>query len=193
MIDALILSAGASRRMGTPKALCPLGDSVVIDRILSVLDELGIRTPKVVLAKPHGDEIARWIKKSASPVDLVWNPAPEEGMLSSISCGLRALAPVEGVLLWPVDVPLVQTATIKTLLAADRRRWLVPTFADRGGHPVWLPSEQFADVLALPSSASLRALRDTHPPLRVPVDDPEVLVDVDTPAALETAQSRLRR
>ena len=67
-------------------------------------------------------------------------------MLSSISCGLRALAPVEGVLLWPVDVPLVQTATIKTLLAADRRRWLVPTFADRGGHPVWLPSEQFDDV-----------------------------------------------
>ena len=73
------------------------------------------------------------------------------------------------------------------------QRWLVPTFDDRGGHPVWLPRALCAEVLSLPIGSSLRTLRQTHPPLRVAVDDPEIVLDIDTPEALEQAALRLRR
>lgn len=194
MIDAIVLSAGSSRRMGEPKALCRLSDSVVIDRILSTLQAVGTNRPNVVVGRPHGEAIASWLEQSAPNfAHVVWNPTPIDGMLSSIQCGLRALPPTDGVLLWPVDVPLVRPQTIRTLLGQDRRRWLVPTFSDRGGHPVWLPSELFENVLKLPSTASLRDLRDRHPPLRIAVDDPDILVDLDTPEALAAARGRLRR
>ncbi len=195
MIDAIVLAAGASRRMGEPKALCDLSGTRVVDRILSTLERIGIVSPKLVLAQPHGPAIADFIASSRRfSVEIRWNPQPEQGMLSSIQCGLFAIpTSAEGALLWPVDVPLVRPETIENLLSHDRRQWLVPTFQDRGGHPIWLPTTMFADVQALPASASLRTLRQRLPPLRVPVSDPDILLDLDTPESLQCASVRQSR
>ncbi len=195
MIDAIVLAAGASSRMGEPKALCELSGMRVIERILATLERIGIVSPKLVLAQPHGRAIADFVVDSRRfSVETCWNQQPEAGMLSSIQCGLNAVSStIDGVILWPVDVPLVKPETIEYLLSQDRRRWLVPTFQDRGGHPVWLPAMLLAEVIALPVSSSLRALRERFPPLRVPVSDEDVLLDVDTPEALKRASERLWR
>ncbi|MBL8633712.1 MAG: nucleotidyltransferase family protein [Myxococcales bacterium] len=199
MSHALILCAGASMRMGMPKALCSLGNQTLLARILDTLAQSGDTPcsikPIVVVAEPHGHAICSWLSNSRfQTIQVVWNQQPSDGMLSSIQQGLRAL-PTEsiGTLLWPVDVPLVGAQTIQTLMQHTTQRWLVPTFDDRGGHPVWLPRALCAEVLSLPIGSSLRTLRQTHPPLRVAVDDPEIVLDIDTPEALEQAALRLRR
>ncbi len=195
MNQALILCAGASTRMGEPKALCRLGEETLLGRIVRTLAEAAIPLPRVIVAAPHGEAIIAWLRtQHLQSLPLVWNPNPQDGMLSSIQCGLATLAEqVTGTLLWPVDVPLVKPQTVTELLQRDRERLVVPTFGDRGGHPVWLPSARFGDVLHLPRSSSLRELRQSHPVLRVAVDDPEVVHDLDTPQALAQAELRLRR
>jgi len=195
MSQALILCAGSSSRMGQPKALCQLAGQTILGRIVATLAEVGIQSPQVIVAAPHGTTIAAWLQaQSLSSVQLRWNLHPEDGMLSSIQCGLAQLSPsLSGTLLWPVDVPLVKAQTVQRLLDAAPERLVVPTCGDRGGHPVWLPQARFAEVLALPRPSSLRALRQSHLPLRVAVDDPEIMLDLDTPDDLAQAEQRLRR
>lgn len=195
MKQALLLCAGESTRMGQPKALCRLAGETLLGRILASLRAVGIESPRVILGAPHGSEIVAWLaSRGLTAPQLVWNPEPSDGMLSSIQCGLRALpSSVVGTLLWPVDLPLVAVSTVRCLLQADAERLVIPTFGARGGHPVWLPQSRFAEVLALPRRASLRELSKRQPPLRLPVDDPEVLEDLDTPEALAQAELRLRR
>lgn len=199
MRHALILCAGSSTRMGQPKALCSLGKQTLLERILETLaqcsDAKSSIMPIVVVAEPHGHAICHWLEPRRYPsLQVVWNQQPSYGMLSSIQQGLRALpTDAPGTLVWPVDVPLVRAETVQALMTLAAQRWLVPTFHDRGGHPVWLPARLCKDVLALPIDSSLRTLRERHPPLRVAVDDPEITQDIDTPEALAQATLRLRR
>lgn len=192
-VAALVLAAGASTRMGTgaPKALAEVAGTSMLDRVLATLADAGVE-PVVVLGPPHGEQI-----RGALPTAqrTAWNPRPELGMLSSVQVGLRALpaGAVRGALIWPVDVPLVKTATVRLLIeAADtapgRPRLVLPSHADRGGHPLWLPAALFTEALELPEGSTLRSLREGHPVLRLVVADPAVLRDVDTPADLAAAQ-----
>lgn len=198
MSQALILCAGSSTRMGQPKALCSLGNQTLLERILTTLEQSSAQQPilaTIVVAEPHGHAICRWLLESRfHSLRVVWNQRPSDGMLSSIQHGLRSLDErATGTLLWPVDVPLVKEQTVRTLLQHAAQRWLVPTREGRGGHPVWLPAALWSDVLALPVDSSLRALRDHHPALRIAVEDPEIICDIDTPEALKQADLRLRR
>ena len=120
MSQALILCAGSSSRMGQPKALCQLAGQTILGRIVATLAEVGIQSPQVIVAAPHGNAIAAWLQaQSLSSVQLRWNLHPEDGMLSSIQCGLAQLSPSHsGTLLWPVDVPLVKAQTVQRLLDA---------------------------------------------------------------------------
>lgn len=192
-VAALVLAAGASTRMGpgAPKALAEVAGASMLERVLTTLAEAGVE-PVVVLGPPHGERIRAALREAHR---TAWNPRPELGMLSSVQVGLRALTwgAVRGALIWPVDVPLVKTATVRQLLEAahaepDGPRLVLPSYAERGGHPLWLPSALFAEALELPAGSTLRTLRERHPVLRVAVADPAVLRDVDTPADLAAAR-----
>ncbi len=195
MSHALVLCAGASTRMGEPKALCRLGDMTILERILRTLTVASIVAPRIIVAAPHGKAILAWLREQhIDGPQIVWNPHPEDGMLSSIQCGLATLPQhASGTLLWPVDIPLISASTLTALLDRDPERLVLPTFGGRGGHPVWLPAARFGDVRELPRTSSLRMLRERHPALRVAVHDPEVVHDLDTPEALAQAELRLRR
>lgn len=195
-VAALVLAAGASTRMGTaaPKALAEVAGASMLERVLATLAAAGVE-PVVVLGPPHGERIRGALPGSPR---TAWNPRPELGMLSSVQVGLRALAAgaVSGALIWPVDVPLVQTATVLQLLAAAQAdgaagspRLVVPSHADRGGHPLWLPAALFTEALELPADSTLRCLRERHPVLRLAVADPAVLRDLDTPEDLAAARA----
>lgn len=185
MLAAVILAAGASSRMGAVKALLPIdpiNGETLLGRIIRLCQAAGAARTVVVLGPPHGEKIAAALPPG---VAAAWNPEPSRGMLSSVQAALPELfAPQEsgrGTLLWPVDVPLVKLATVKQLLAGDLRQLTAPSYDDRGGHPLWLPAALFPAVLALAATDTLRTLRQQYPLLRVAVDDPGVLRDLDTP------------
>lgn len=190
MIAAVILAAGASSRMGTIKALLPLHGETLLSRIVRLVRTAGAERIVVVLGPPHGEQIAAALPAG---VTVAWNPDPSRGMLSSVQAALPGLLspsePGRGALLWPVDIPLVALASVQQLLCADLTQLAAPYHGDRGGHPLWLPAALYPEVLALPATATLRALRERHPLTRVAVADPGVLRDLDTPSDYAQALS----
>jgi|GEM_PF-823854 len=187
MIYTIILAAGEGTRVGNkPKALLigPQGRNFVTT-IAHTVREAGGGGVSAVIGPPHGD----LVKKGLPPgVGAMTNPRPDRGMLSSIQSGIAALpANAVAVLVWPVDVPTVQVATIRAILSAAPGKLVVPTFNKKGGHPVRIPRDRFGEIMALDNEKTLKDVIDAKPEQveRLAVDDKGVLVDVDTLADLE--------
>jgi CTP:molybdopterin cytidylyltransferase MocA len=192
MIYAVVLAAGASTRMeGKPKAL--LRDSrnlTYLQRVASAAREGGAGGVLVVVGHPHADTIKKALPSGAASVV---NPMPDRGMLSSVQAGINAVPfNCTGVLIWPVDIPFVKPTTVHALIHARAGRIAVPQHQGKGGHPVRIPRPFFADVMALEGDAGLKGLFDARAAQvdRVDVDDPAVLVDVDTPGDAAAAEDR---
>src|SRR5882757_9352922 len=120
-LAGVVLAAGRSARMGSPKAL---------------LDFLGL--PVVVLG-PDAPRIQPVI--AGHDCMIVENPEPETGPIASLRAALGALQPLQpsAVLVWPVDLPHVRVTTVERILETHRRTGpavVVPTFGERRGHPV---------------------------------------------------------
>jgi CTP:molybdopterin cytidylyltransferase MocA len=198
MIAAVVLAAGGSTRMGEPKALLQTPDGRrYVEAIGDCARAGGCRQVVVVLGPPHGDAIRAALSTIASSTiprpaiarpaiarpAIAWNATPERGMLSSVQAGLAALPPdVDAALVWPVDIPFVDIATVRALVVHSGTI-VVPTHNGRGGHPLRLARAHFAEVMTLDPARGLKALVDAHAAevTRLPVADGAVLVDVDTP------------
>lgn len=173
---AVILAAGASRRMGHPKASLSYKGKTFLECAVALFSSTC--DPVIVVLPPSG-------MVCPSGVLCTVNPAPERGMLSSLQCGFRALpVPAEAVFFMPVDLPAVSPATVVALVEqAGTAPLAIPRYRSRRGHPVLVRRDLIAEFLALPSSAQPRDVVESRAAeIRyVDVDDPGVLADVDTP------------
>ena len=180
-VAAILLAAGKSRRMGSCKQLLPLGDSSVIARCLGTLFEAGIDRIAVVVS-PEGEGVAEAARKY--PVIIVTNPEPEGDMASSVRAGRDALAAcASGVIVFLCDYPLVSAGTVAGLIAghaASPGSIIIPCHREKRGHPLLFP-RAILDELA--GDMILRDLVRSDPERirRLDVDDPGVLLDMDTP------------
>jgi CTP:molybdopterin cytidylyltransferase MocA len=125
---------------------------------------------------------------------FVENPNPEDGPISSLRIALTALQPLQpsAILVWPVDLPHIRVTTVERLLEGhrlSRSPVVVPTFGERRGHPVIWGSDLFEDLLHSPDATreGARAVLHRHENalLAVPVDDPAVIDQVNTPEDYE--------
>lgn len=194
MFAAIILAAGASQRMGYPKALLPYRGRPFLAGILDAAYAAGFETRVVVLGY-YADKI----RENIDLTDVVVTASDDlpAGPIGSIRAGLKALEshPVEAALVWPVDRPHVQVATIAALLDAYRQTHqpvVVPAFRGRRGHPVLFGRAVFAELAAAPAGEGARAVvrRDRARVIEVPVSDSAVLEDLNTP---EDYKGLLRR
>ena len=180
--------------MGTPKALLDYRGETFLDRLIRVL---GVVTdPVIVVLGYHAAEIQSAVIQAAPrrQANIVLNPAPERGQLSSLQTGLAALPPdALGFAFIPMDCPAVGEETIARLaqafLARDPETLLViPRYTDNGyhrGHPVFAARAIADEILALPSSAKASDVIHRHVPRTqyLDVEDRGILADVDDPAA----------
>jgi molybdenum cofactor cytidylyltransferase len=185
-IAGIILSGGASRRMGTPKALLAFQNETFLDRLIRLFSS--VCNPIIVVVGEHKHQIRSGIDR-ARDVIFAENPDPERGMLSSLQCGL-ALVPAEAdaAMFLPVDHPNIEISTIETLAArfdANHAPVTVPTYAGEHGHPVCISRQLIAELLALPADAKASDVihRHVHQTVYFEVADPAVVTDVDDPAA----------
>lgn len=137
MFAAIILAAGASERMGYPKALLPYRGRPFLSGIVDACYAAGVEKRVVVLGH-YADKIKEEIDLSDLLVAV--NEDLDTGPIGSVRAGLAALAPypVDAILVWPVDRPHVAVATIEALLDGFRSSHqpiVVPTHAGRRGHP----------------------------------------------------------
>jgi molybdenum cofactor cytidylyltransferase len=185
-IAGVILAGGASRRMGTPKALLKFHGETFLDRMIRLFSS--VASPVIVVLGHHSDRIRSGIAR-ASEAAITVNPDPERGMLSSLQCGLKAVPPsVEAVMFTPVDHPHLQRATLQQLAAqfqTERAPVTVPTYRGHHGHPVCIARPLIAELLALPATAMASDVIHlyTGQTAYIEVDDPAVTTDVDDPEA----------
>ena len=187
MVAAVILAAGRSTRMGRSKALLrhvPSGHSFV-GHLIRIARSSGL-DPVLVIGREGDPGLAGEVQRHGGT--LVLNDDPDRGQLSSITVGLDAAeaAGAEGIMVLPVDVPLLSTAVLTLLLrAVDEEHVAIARTTCRGrhGHPVLFTRQVFAELLAADPATGAREVVRADPSRvkNIEVDDPGVLFDVDTP------------
>jgi molybdenum cofactor cytidylyltransferase len=186
VIAGIILAAGASRRMGTPKALLEYRGETFLARLVRVLG--AVSDPVIVAVGQHQAEIRAQMRTG---VHFVVNPDPDRGQLSSLQIALAVLpTEADGFVFTPVDSPAVAPDTVARLAAEFHSRpsetlLVIPRYQGRKGHPVFAARSIAEELLALPPTAQAREVIRGHADrtLFLEVDDAGVLTDVDDPAA----------
>lgn len=163
MLAAVILSGGASRRMGSPKALVSYQGRPFLEHLLSVTKHPAIGARRVVLGA-DAEAISNGISLAAD--EIVINRDWELGQLSSIHAALRSLPPnTDGILLCPVDHPLISAVLVGTLIDAflnSHSPVVVPVFNGKRGHPVIFSSAVYEELLNAPLDQGARAVVWAH-------------------------------
>lgn len=187
-IAAIVLAAGQSRRMGTPKMVLPWGNTTVIGQVVCRLASAAVDEIVVVTGG------ARLLVEAAlerlacdCPVRAVFNPDfAQAEMLSSVQTGLRALGEETSAALIALgDQPKIQVGVVEDLLKiySQGARLVVPSYQMRRGHPWLVDSRLWRELLSLHGSQTLRDFLNTHSSeityLEVGTDS--VLMDLDTP------------
>jgi molybdenum cofactor cytidylyltransferase len=184
MINAIVLAAGESRRMGMPKPLLRFGDTTFLERIVSVLEDSGVDRITVILGSQ-----AETIRASVdlSRVDVVVNNDYLSGQLSSLIAGLRRVPPeTSAILLCLVDNPFITTDVIGQIALAFRKTGspiVLPAFDGRRGHPALFARSVFEELLQAPADEGARHVvyANEDRVLEVAVDEEAVLASIDTP------------
>ncbi len=191
MVAAIILSAGASSRMGRNKAVLARPDGLsFLGSLASTLHDAGCG-PIVAVAGEQPDAIRRIVRRERLPVVVVVNPSPSRGQLSSLLVALDWLDHVapDAVLVTPVDLPLMASESVRRLVSEWRLAGSAiarPTWLDRHGHPVLFAARVFPELRATDPAEGARAVVRAHPDtLDVPIEDPGCFDDIDTPADYE--------
>lgn len=189
-IDAILLAAGESRRMGFPKPLLSIGDDTFITRTLRLILPAVERV--VIVLGAHADRIRAAIPADAR-ITIVENSNYAAGQLSSLKIGLGALAPeASAAMVHLADHPLVIGATYLAVAETYRRTGgpiVIARHAGRRGHPAIFDRSIFSELLAASLSEGARAVVNATPARIVysDVNDPGVALDLDTPEDLARA------
>lgn len=194
-VVAVVLAAGASSRMGRPKALLDFDGTPCVGLVLGACREGGAASV-VVVTSPGGGEVRA---HCAGTIEAI-NDHPERGMLSSLQEGLRKLPAGAGAfLIFPVDFPIVPAAEVRRLIEAfagraPGERIFIPSYDRRRGHPVLVEAPLAAEFLALTPESSARAVMAGHAGEIVHVETPDerVLMDMDTPEDYRRCLARWR-
>jgi molybdenum cofactor cytidylyltransferase len=191
LLAAIILSAGASSRMGRPKALLPYREGTFLEHLIEVTRDPRIGVTRVVLGA--GAEVIRTIAK-LDPSVVVLNPEWELGQLSSIRAGLRSLEGIDadGIVLCPVDHPLVSARLVSDLVDRfyqDKKLIVLPTYNGRRGHPVIFSKALFGELLAAPEDKGARSVVWAHAAdvMAIPTDEEGVVLNLNDPDMLKRA------
>ncbi|MEZ4335048.1 MAG: nucleotidyltransferase family protein [Sandaracinaceae bacterium] len=182
-IGGVVLAAGASRRAGTVKALASIDGEAFVARAVRTLREGGCDEVVVVVGPPHAERVTAAVEGAR----VVENPAPAQGMLSSLQVALDDRW--EAAVVSLVDHPRVRIETVRALIAAfgaSDAELVRPVFEGRGGHPYVVARRVFAALRAGDPAIGPRPIYAACARLDVPVDDPAVREDLDTAEAIAT-------
>jgi molybdenum cofactor cytidylyltransferase len=163
-LAAVVLAAGESRRMGTPKQLLPFGDRTILECVVDTLLTAGVGEVIVVLG--HLADRVRAVIGNR-PVSVVENASYRQGMLSSVKCGVRAVgAGCDAVLFALGDQPHIAAAVVRELMGRYRQGAagiVIPRYGSKKGHPIILNVPRYREaILHLPDDVGLNALIQEH-------------------------------
>lgn len=195
-ITAIILAAGKSTRMGSPKMLLPWGDTTIIEHVISMFAKAEVDDIVVVTggAREQVEAIVLECEKSF-PVRSVYNSDYMNGdMLSSIQCGLRHITEenVGAAMIGLGDQPQVQEGSVRLLCEAysqTQSPLVVPSFQMRRGHPWLVARALWKELIEMSPTQTPRDFLNAHAKdiHYVNLNTPSILADLDTPEDYRTS------
>ena len=163
MLAAIILSGGASRRMGSPKALLSYQGRPFLEHLLDVARHPKIGVRRVVLGADAGPIVK---EVNLAPEEVLVNEEWEKGQLSSIQAALRSLPPnTDGILLLLIDHPLISSGLVGELIESfynSRKSIVIPVYEGRRGHPVIFSAALYEDLMKAPLETGARSVVWAH-------------------------------
>ena len=183
-VGAIVLAAGGSARMGQPKQLLPIDDRPMVRYVAEIVVATGL-DQVIVVTGAHAGAVEAAL--AGLPVEFARNESWSGGMSSSMRTGLRALrSEVQAVLMVLGDQPGLTSALLQSLVAryrATRALIVAPVYRGQRGNPVLFDRVLFPELLAVQGDRGGRALviRYTDRVEQVEVDNPAVIMDVDSP------------
>jgi molybdenum cofactor cytidylyltransferase len=186
----IILAAGASSRMGRDKALLPWRDGTFLSAAIRALQP--VTELVIVVAGANAASLSPIADSQAA--FLVVNPNPQQGQFSSLQLGLQEVLNRgrDAAIITLVDRPPAEVETIEqpkaVFLASDEQVWaVVPEYGGKHGHPIVIGREMIEAFLRAPLLSSARDVEHANQAhIRyLPVDDPLVAANVDTPEDFE--------
>lgn len=185
----VVLAAGAGRRFGAGghKLLQPLGSDTVLSETIRHAVETGFPVA-VVTTQALAPAAAPWI--ATRDLVVLSEADAARGVGHSIAAGVVAHAGAPGWLVLPGDMPLIRSETIAAVgRALEHHPVAFAQYQGRRGHPVGFGSELYSELMALSGDEGARRVVARYPSVAVHVDDPGVLIDVDTEADLAAARA----
>ncbi|MFP7296766.1 NTP transferase domain-containing protein [Neobacillus niacini] len=191
IMEAIVLAAGYSSRANAFKMTLPLGQMSVLEHTISKFEEICSKI--IVVAGYQAETIQEEINKINDKkaytfqIKLVYNEDFNLGMFSSIQKGCTELE-APAFFITPGDCPLVNKKTLQ-LLADQDGNVVIPSFKFKGGHPIKLSKQVSHKILATNHESNLRDVLNGYDKSYFTVDDPGILMDVDTPEDYQKAFS----
>jgi molybdenum cofactor cytidylyltransferase len=182
-IGVIVLAAGASSRMGSPKQLLRYGGQTLIRRAAEAAIASSCNRVAVVIGS-NASQMRRELKDL--PVSVVENQNWQTGMSSSIRAGLDELRPhdLDGVVIMLCDQPFVTAGILNDLIATHRQTGkpiVASCYETTKGVPAFFSRDLFTDLTSLSADEGARRLIVKHPELVATINFPEGAIDIDTP------------
>jgi molybdenum cofactor cytidylyltransferase len=184
VISAIVLAAGKSTRMGVQKMTLPWGNSTVIGKVITTIQEAGISNIQVITGS-NQKEVENVL--TGFPLTFIFNPNFANGdMISSVQEGLRGLqGKTEAALIVLGDQPQIETPTIMVILEcyySTRCEIVVPSYQMHRGHPWLLKKSVWDEVLSLETTETLRDFLHRYQDKikYINVNTSSILQDLDT-------------
>lgn len=181
-VAGIILAAGAASRMGQPKLLLPWKGRALIHHAAHTALAAGL-DPVIVVAGARMLEIQTDL--TDLPVEVIHNPAWENGQSTSVGTGIRALPERTTAAMFLLgDQPYVSVELIQALRQTyiqDRPTILAPFVGGKRSNPVLFDGSIFEALCALQGDAGARSIFAQYPPSPLAWQDDRLLFDIDTP------------
>lgn len=181
-IAAVILAAGASRRLGRPKQDIVIAGETLLQRVVRLAREASL-SPVVVVTRAGSEHSKNFASDSA--VITAINPEADEGLASSIRCGISLASKhaATGAVILACDQPALRADHLRALVE-DEKRVTGSAYAHSIGVPAYFPATSFPSLLQLRGDAGARKLlTDAYS-----ISAEDLILDVDTEQDLAAAR-----
>jgi molybdenum cofactor cytidylyltransferase len=182
----VLLAAGASRRLGRPKQLLVYKGQSLIKQVLALMQLAGM--PAVVVLGSNMEAIEKEI--SGTIIPIVENKQWNDGIASSIVCGLEALAntipDLNGAIFLVCDQPFLTVSFLQELLSRQNttgKAIIASSYGNTVGIPALFHKTYFPELLSLKGDAGAKKIMQAHPTDIITIDFPLGHIDIDTEEA----------
>lgn len=190
LFGIIILAAGASRRMGTPKQLLKIDNQTLIERAISLTQALENQQTVVVLGA-NAEKISPHIP-SQEKVNLIINEHWQQGMGTTLKAGmeffLRQAKSFTAIIVMVCDQPYLTTEKLQQLIIKyqETKAAIIATkYNQIKGVPALFDKRMFPKLITLNKDEGARKIIKNYDGVVATVDFPKGMIDLDTPTAYQ--------